>query len=53
MKTMSIAEAAAAYGTAVADLRQPLILQQEGYPFNENHREDCPGKGKVLYAAGI
>lgn len=33
MKTMSIAEAAAAYGTAVADLQQPLILQQEGRPF--------------------
>ena len=33
MKTLSIAEAAVAYGTAVADLQQPLILQQEGRPF--------------------
>ena len=33
MKTLSIAEAAAVYGTAVADLQQPLILQQEGRPF--------------------
>jgi PHD/YefM family antitoxin component YafN of YafNO toxin-antitoxin module len=33
MKTMSIAEATAAYGTAVADLQQPLILQREGHPF--------------------
>jgi PHD/YefM family antitoxin component YafN of YafNO toxin-antitoxin module len=33
MKTMSIAEAIAAYGIAVADLQQPLILQQEGRPF--------------------
>ncbi len=32
MKTLSIAEAGVAYGTAVADLRQPLILQQEGQP---------------------
>lgn len=31
-KTLSIAEATAAYGTAVADLQQPLILQQEGQP---------------------
>ncbi len=31
-KTLSIAEAAVAYGTAVADLQQPLILQQEGQP---------------------
>lgn len=30
--TISIAEAAAAYGTAVADLQQPLILQQQGQP---------------------
>ena len=28
----SLAEAAAAYGTAVADLQQPLILQQQGRP---------------------
>jgi len=33
MKTMSIAETAAAYRTTVADLQQPLILQQEGRPF--------------------
>lgn len=32
MKTLSIAEAAVAYGTAVADLQQPLILQQDGHP---------------------
>ena len=32
MKTQSIAEAAVAYGTAIADLQQPLILQQEGQP---------------------
>ena len=31
-KTLSVAEAAAVYGTAVADLDQPLILQQEGQP---------------------
>jgi len=31
-KTLSISEAAAAYGTAVADLQQPLILQQQGQP---------------------
>jgi len=31
-ETLSIAEAAAAYGVAVADLQQPLILQQEGQP---------------------
>ena len=30
--TLSISEAAATYGTAVADLQQPLILQQEGQP---------------------
>lgn len=29
---LSIAEAAAAYGTTVADLQQPLILQQAGQP---------------------
>lgn len=29
---LSVAEAAAVYGTAVADLQQPLILQQEGQP---------------------
>lgn len=31
-KPLSISEAAAAYGTAVADLQQPLILQQQGQP---------------------
>jgi PHD/YefM family antitoxin component YafN of YafNO toxin-antitoxin module len=31
-KTLSISEAAVAYGTAVADLQQPLILQQQGQP---------------------
>ena len=31
-KALSISEAAVAYGTAVADLQQPLILQQEGQP---------------------
>jgi len=31
-ETLTIAEAAVAYGTAVADLQQPLILQQEGQP---------------------
>lgn len=31
-KVLSVSEAAAAYGTAVADLQQPLILQQEGQP---------------------
>lgn len=30
--TLSISEAAATYGTAVADLQQPLILQQQGQP---------------------
>lgn len=29
---LSISEAAAAYGTAVADLQHPIILQQEGHP---------------------
>ncbi len=29
---LSVAEAAAVYGTAVADLQRPLILQQEGQP---------------------
>lgn len=29
---LSIAEAAVAYGTMVADLQQPLILQQAGQP---------------------
>jgi hypothetical protein len=29
---LSVAEAAAVYGTAVADLDHPLILQQEGQP---------------------
>lgn len=29
---LSIMEAAVAYGTAVADLQQPIILQQEGQP---------------------
>jgi PHD/YefM family antitoxin component YafN of YafNO toxin-antitoxin module len=32
MKILSIAEASVAYGTAVADLQQPLILQQAGQP---------------------
>ncbi|HQE94019.1 MAG TPA: hypothetical protein PLH19_15035 [Anaerolineae bacterium] len=32
MKTPSIAEASVAYGTAVADLQHPLILQQAGQP---------------------
>jgi len=31
-KLLSVAEAAAVYGTAVADLQHPLILQQEGQP---------------------
>ena len=31
-KSLSVAEAAAAYGTAVADLQHPIILQQEGQP---------------------
>jgi PHD/YefM family antitoxin component YafN of YafNO toxin-antitoxin module len=31
-KTLSISEATVAYGTAVADLQQPLILQQQGQP---------------------
>ncbi|MCB0004100.1 MAG: hypothetical protein KDI07_07470 [Anaerolineae bacterium] len=31
-KTLSVAEAAAVYGTAVADLDHPVILQQEGQP---------------------
>ncbi|QLQ08044.1 MAG: hypothetical protein HZY76_19955 [Anaerolineae bacterium] len=31
-ETPSISEAAVAYGTAVADLQQPLILQQQGQP---------------------
>ena len=30
---LSIAEAAAAYGTAIADLQHPIILQQEGHAF--------------------
>lgn len=30
--TISIAEAAVAYGTPVADLQQPLILHQQGQP---------------------
>jgi hypothetical protein len=29
---LSVSEATAAYGTAVADLQQPIILQQEGQP---------------------
>ena len=29
---LSVAEAAAVYGTAVADLDHPVILQQEGQP---------------------
>ena len=28
----SVSEAAAVYGTAVADLQHPIILQQEGHP---------------------
>ncbi|HSN77672.1 MAG TPA: hypothetical protein VL334_21570 [Anaerolineae bacterium] len=31
-KPLSVAEAAAVYGTAVADLDHPVILQQEGQP---------------------
>lgn len=31
-KPLSISEAAAVYGTAIIDLQQPLILQQEGQP---------------------
>ena len=31
-KPLSISEAAAAYGTAVADLQHPIILQQDGQP---------------------
>ena len=31
-KPLSVSEAAAVYGTAVADLHQPIILQQEGRP---------------------
>lgn len=31
-ETLSILEASVAYGTAVADLQQPLILQQAGQP---------------------
>lgn len=31
-KSLSVAEAAVAYGTAVADLQYPIILQQEGQP---------------------
>ncbi len=31
-KPLSISEAATAYGTAVADLQHPIILQQEGQP---------------------
>jgi hypothetical protein len=32
-KSSSVSEAAAIYGTAVADLRQPLILQQANQPW--------------------
>ena len=31
-KSLSVSEAAAIYGTAVADLHHPIILQQEGQP---------------------
>ena len=31
-KSLSVSEAAAVYGTAVADLQHPIILQQEGQP---------------------
>jgi hypothetical protein len=31
-KLLSVSEAAAVYGTAVADLQHPTILQQEGQP---------------------
>jgi hypothetical protein len=31
-KLLSVSEAAAVYGTAVADLQHPIILQQEGQP---------------------
>ena len=31
-KPLSVSEAAAVYGTAVADLQHPIILQQEGQP---------------------
>lgn len=31
-KPLSVSEAASAYGTAVADLQHPIILQQEGQP---------------------
>jgi len=31
-KPLSVSEAAAVYGTAVADLHQPIILQEEGRP---------------------
>lgn len=30
---LTLAEAAVAYATGIADLQQPLILQQEGQPF--------------------
>jgi len=32
MKPRSISESTASYGTAVADIQHPLILQQEGQP---------------------
>ena len=31
-RPQSVSEAAAVYGTAVADLQHPIILQQEGQP---------------------
>ena len=31
-KPLSVSEATAIYGTAVADLQHPIILQQEGQP---------------------
>lgn len=31
-KLLSVSEAATVYGTAVADLQHPIILQQEGQP---------------------
>jgi hypothetical protein len=31
-KPLSVSEAAVVYGTAVADLQHPIILQQEGQP---------------------
>lgn len=31
-KSLSVSEAAAVYGTAIADLQHPIILQQEGQP---------------------